>query len=41
MKKSDWPLCAVIAIEYNWAEYYLLFTYSIFHTVVETQPHDC
>lgn len=41
--KKNQPLrpCTVIAIKYKWAEDYLLHTYSIFHTVVDTQPHDC
>lgn len=34
-------LCTVIAIEYKWAEEYLLYTGSTFHPVVKTQPNGC
>lgn len=40
-KSATHRLCTVIAIEYNWAEDYLLYTYSIFHTVLQTWSHDC
>lgn len=41
LKLASHGLCAVIAIEYKWAEEYLLYTHSIFHSVVETEPNDC